>query len=268
MDGSSYAKAQRKKKIIKALIITGSVLLAIILLVVLVIALLPKGNGGRKNGKYDEQIPDIINGYASFDELYFAQQKSNGSVNEGDIVKFGAYEQDNNLKNGKEEIEWIVVDEEEKYFVLVSKYVLDCKPYNDTKKEVSWNNCSVRSWLNEDFSDISFGNMHKGKLAKYESDYVYILSAEQVKLYFDNDEKRICEATAYAKEKGASQYTESNNCFWWLKDNGRYRNPVNGEIAAYNDCAASVMSNGSISESGNSVNYGYYGVRPVIRIKK
>ena len=47
------------------------------------------------------------------------------------IVTFGHYEQDNDLSNGPEEIEWIVLDFDEKDHkaLLISRYGLDAKPY-------------------------------------------------------------------------------------------------------------------------------------------
>ncbi len=46
-------------------------------------------------------------------------------VEVGDVIYFGSYEQDNNLSNGKEEIEWIVLAKENRKALLISKYALD-----------------------------------------------------------------------------------------------------------------------------------------------
>ncbi len=43
----------------------------------------------------------------------------------GDIVYFGAYEQDNNTSNGKEDVEWIVLAKENEKALVISKYALD-----------------------------------------------------------------------------------------------------------------------------------------------
>ncbi len=50
----------------------------------------------------------------------------------GDIVNFGHYEQDGNTANGKEEIEWEVLKVESDRMLVISKYALDCKKYNET----------------------------------------------------------------------------------------------------------------------------------------
>ena len=49
---------------------------------------------------------------------------------QGDIIVLGHYKQDNDLSNGKEPIEWIVLSNEEEKILLLSKYGLDCLPYN------------------------------------------------------------------------------------------------------------------------------------------
>lgn len=42
----------------------------------------------------------------------------------GDIFKFGSYEQDNDTSNGKEDIEWLVLEVKDGKALLISKYAL------------------------------------------------------------------------------------------------------------------------------------------------
>ena len=74
----------------------------------------------------------------------------------GDIIKFGHYEQDGNLENGKEEIEWQVLKVESDRVLVVSKYALDCKKYDETKYAVTWEESTLRKWLNDDFLNEAF----------------------------------------------------------------------------------------------------------------
>lgn len=92
---------------------------------------------------------------------------------QGDYVVFGAYEQDGDLENGKEPIEWVVIGEDENGYLLASRYVLDSKPYADediaethTYKDYSfkdriyacssWKESTLRKWLNDDFYSMAF----------------------------------------------------------------------------------------------------------------
>ena len=61
-------------------------------------------------------------------------------------VTFGSYEQDNDLTNGKEDIEWLVLARDENKALLISRYSLDNQPYSEHTEEVPWENCSLRKW--------------------------------------------------------------------------------------------------------------------------
>ena len=63
----------------------------------------------------------------------------------GNIVTFGRYEQDNKTENGPEEIEWIVLDYDEKNqkTLLLSRYGLDAKRYNEDYQVTTWSECTL-----------------------------------------------------------------------------------------------------------------------------
>lgn len=132
-------------------------------------------------------------------------QKSNGytdkydfsKVKKFDEVKFGAFEQDFDYTNGKEPIEWIVLDKTKESIVLMSKYTLDYLPYNVKDTAVTWESCSLRKWLNKMFIDEAFNKTEQGMLktskitnkdnpvfnipgGKDTKDKVYLLSLEDV----------------------------------------------------------------------------------------
>ena len=84
----------------------------------------------------------------------------------GNIVRFGHYEQDNNLDNGSEEIEWIVLDAQKGRSLLISKYGLEAKPYNTTLARVTWETCTLRNWLNSDFMKATFEAKEQSAILK------------------------------------------------------------------------------------------------------
>jgi hypothetical protein len=73
------------------------------------------------------------------------------SAKVGDYVFFGAYEQDNNAFNGKEDVEWLVLDIKNEKALVISKYVLHCKQYHKSYSNITWENSSIRTWLNSYF---------------------------------------------------------------------------------------------------------------------
>lgn len=199
------------------------------------------------------------------------------SANVGDTIKFGKYEQDNNLSNGKEDIEWDVLAKENNSVLLISKYALDCKQYNTERTDITWETCSVRKWLDGTFMDSAFDGAEKSIVKKTKvlaeknpyystdpgnatTDKVFLLSINEANKYFGSDEDRKCIPTEYAKANGAytsSGYTKNGvpTCGWWLRspgdDQGR---------------AANVSDYGSVNYLGMRVDYGDGCVRPALWI--
>lgn len=152
-------------------------------------------------------------------------------VRDGDVVIFGQYEQDGNTGNGKEPIEWEILTEKDGKMLLISKYILDCQPYNTESTEVTWETCSLRQWLNNDFYNTAFNesdqklietttlsnpdNPFGGKGGNSTDDKVFCLSMEEVYSYLDilyetdNPYSNFCfsldflrEVTQYARDRG------------------------------------------------------------------
>ncbi len=83
---------------------------------------------------------------------------SKADIKVGSIVKLGHYEQDNDLSNGKEPIEWQVLDISDDMALLISCYVLDNVRYNDEIKPSTWENCGLRKWMNDQFINAAFSD--------------------------------------------------------------------------------------------------------------
>ncbi|MBQ6638900.1 MAG: hypothetical protein IJH82_09675 [Lachnospiraceae bacterium] len=176
----------------------------------------------------------------SFDEIC--------SCKTGDIVRFGKYEQDGNDENGKEDIEWQVLKAESDRVLLVSKYALDCVPYNTEEGDETWETCSLRNWLNNDFKNAAFSTEEQKKIPAvtvanesnpfYKTpggndtqDQIFCLSLNEIEsmigynwyddeLMYGYSQEMIVEPTLYAVGRGAYSYkiTEDNCTF--LKDYG------------------------------------------------
>ncbi len=166
----------------------------------------------------------------------------------GNIVTFGRYEQDNNMGNGAEEIEWIVLgnDKANHKKLLISRYGLDVKPYNNESANVTWEICAIRNWLNQDFLNSAFSPIERDAiiLSKVDNsfnqgykdcasggndtqDKIFLLSCAEVTLHLHNKEERRLALTAYAMARGA--YTSNYGYqtvdgkaagWWWLRSPG------------------------------------------------
>ena len=40
--------------------------------------------------------------------------------------------------------------------MLISRYALDVKPYNTQRVDITWEQCTLRAWLNNDFINTAF----------------------------------------------------------------------------------------------------------------
>lgn len=84
----------------------------------------------------------------------------------GSIITFGSYEQDNNLTNGKEPIEWYVLDKSGGQMLLLSVKVLNNRTYGVYGGGgVTWETSTLRNWLNNDFYNEAFSVNEKMLIA-------------------------------------------------------------------------------------------------------
>ena len=196
----------------------------------------------------------------------------------GDIVYFGTYEQDNDTSNGKEDIEWLVLAKKGNRILVISDKALDCQTYNSSETSVTWETCTLRKWLNNDFINAAFSDDEKAmiptvtasadKNPEYDTDpgnatkdKVFLLSIVEAEKYFSSDETRKCAPTAYAKAQGASTINTyktpsgAATCWWWL------RSPGLSQLKAAFDGRV-----GDVDEYGNHVDDARVAVRPAMWI--
>lgn len=83
---------------------------------------------------------------------------------EGDIVYFGSYEQNNDKSDGKEPIEWRILEKKSNKVLLLSEKGLVTKPYHKKNNERTWKNCSLRKWLKSSFIKTAFTEEEKNIL--------------------------------------------------------------------------------------------------------
>ena len=152
----------------------------------------------------------------------------------GDIITFGSYEQDD--QPGADPVEWQVLGVENGRALLISRYILAAKPYNEEKTDSTWENCSLRAWLNQEFYNDVFSAEEKMQIDKATvsnprnpeygtyggnetKDKIFLLSINEADNYLPTPELRQCEATDFAKQNGAAVL--KNGCTdWWLRSPG------------------------------------------------
>lgn len=185
----------------------------------------------------------------------------------GDSIVYGSYEQDGQTSNGKEGIEWLVLAKKDNKLLVISQCALDCQLFNTKYENVTWENCTLREWLNEEFFNAAFSEGEKTMIhmvtvsadknpyyhtapGNATQDKVFLLSITEANRYFKSDEARACVLTSYAKKNGA--YTKGG---WWLRSPGHSQ-----------DVAVSVNYGGNIDSYGDTVIFNSNCVRPAMWI--
>ena len=201
----------------------------------------------------------------------------------GSYVYFGSYEQDNDISNGKEEIEWRVLAKEDDRVLLISRYALDFQmydPYNTSvawSSGVTWENCSLRTWLNGIFLITAFSEGERAMIPSVvvsadknprfktnpgnsTTDNVFLLSISEAEKYLEGTGKMKCAPTPYALAQGGEvmdnyKVDGKATCEWWLRSPGS-----ESKEAAY------VWFDGKVHESGANVAV-FLAVRPAVWVK-
>lgn len=191
----------------------------------------------------------------------------------GDIFQFGRYPQSDKQGNVFEEIDWRVLARDGDTALIISVMGLDAKPYHKPGEKITWADCSLRAWLNNEFFNAAFNERERERVVltnvanndnprwktvggKNTEDKVFILSIAEAEQYFADDDDRTSKPTAYAAGNGSSTDSDNGNGWWWL------RSPGGIQLSA-----SLVYTNGEIYDLGGIVNYISGSVRPALRIK-
>jgi hypothetical protein len=184
-------------------------------------------------------IKEELNDYLK--RIQFDRQK-------GEYIFFGTV-------NGRQ-LWWTVLDRVEQKALIIINGVICNRPFHQFGCNISWKDCSLRSWLNNDFLELCFSEEeqsrillcdnvinednpeYKTKGCEPTSDKVFLLSVSEAKNYYSDNQSR------------------ANGSWWWLRTPGDSPN-----------YAAFVRYDGKIHDYGLLVDSQDIGVRPAMWIK-
>ena len=186
-----------------------------------------------------------------------------------------------------ERIKWRVLQNDGNTLFVVADKGLDCKDYHAPGSSITWENCTLREWLNNDFYGTAFGSAEQGAVVgqtvvnednpwwgteggNNTNDKVYLLSIGEVtnpsygfcEDYSTSSASRWMQISDFAHARGAVTYSDSytggnaNTC-WWLRSPGH-----NADLAEW------VNGDGEVYRYGSCVNdnYRYDAVVPALHI--
>ncbi|MDR1713788.1 MAG: DUF6273 domain-containing protein [Coriobacteriales bacterium] len=114
----------------------------------------------------------------------------------GDTITFGNY--------GNQAMEWRVLAIEDGKALVITRDIIDQRVYNEEKAQTTWEQCTLRQWLNADFYNSAFSDLERSYIIRSNvqnndnpdygttggadtEDYVFLLSIEEVYTYFDSE---------------------------------------------------------------------------------
>ena len=248
-----------------------------------------QANNLNAAARYDEAyaIYVTLTGYKDVDKLLAEDDNMIAAARDakfavGNYVSFGTYPQ-TKAGNDATPIEWLVLARDGDKALLISRYGLDAQPYNTDYTSVTWETCTLRTWLNGTFYIKAFSsaeqaailttNVDNSKNQCYSGwstsggnntqDKVFLLSYAEANKYFgvpygnsSNTKSRVAQ-TAYAIAHGTWASSSNKTAdgtdagWWWLRSPGNYQ-----------DFAAVVDTDGSLRNI--TVNYVSGSVRPAL----
>lgn len=207
------------------------------------IALLKSVEEEYKVQKEKFDFKEFLESYEKLNKLKFRMSKN------GTFLEFGKYPQ--TTETEFEPIDWKVVVKNGNEVLLLSRYILDTKAFNETPSN-NWDNSSLKKWLNTEFKETAFTSLERTII---KNDEITLLTVEEVDKHFKKDKMFKANATAYARIKRL--YVDAANySHWWLKNPG-----MSNEFGSF------VRAAGIVNAYGTDVTDATIGVRPAIWIK-
>ena len=135
--------------------------------------------------------------------------------------------------------EWYVLEEQDDKALLLAKDIITKKAYHETYRNITWENCTLRKWLNSDFYE---------SLEKCHANILDTEIRQEGFLWCVTDKIFLLSIG----EHGQYNIPLAEG-WWWLRSPGRY-----------SDFAAGVSVDGGIYFCGNNVGNASGGVRPAM----
>ena len=184
----------------------------------------------------DNTIPAAVNRTPSEEENELAAI-SDSQV--GDVVVFGRYT-------------WYVTDKTDGICTLLCQSAAADMAYNDSKTDITWENCSLRKWLNEDFYNSKFSDGEKASIITAHNTFTEADSSYGTDCGNDTDDNVYL--FTYSESKTVSDDIRECGIDWWLRSPGKKQ-----------DKAVYILGR-SANLMGNDVDHSF-GVRPAIKVR-
>lgn len=146
------------------------------------------------------------------------------SYNVGDTFTYGNYLGD--------PISWLVLDvDDDGNYLVISEKIIEGKEYHEEEVPVTWEDCSLRTWLNTEFMNEAFTDEELGAIltttvtadatsGNDTQDNIFLLSADEAKLYFPTDESIFAYPSDALCSAHPNDIVPDRPIPWWLRSTG------------------------------------------------
>lgn len=210
------------------------------------------------------------------------------SAKPGEIVTFGTYPQ---TADGTDRtpVRWRVLQTFGGELFILSESILDCKRYHGEYVDITWRDCDLRKWLNEEFYNAAFNAAEKelvkstlctdnGEDSPDTKDRVFLLSIAEARTLtnvagkdvFERERRAVgtefaglrkpdgCRLYVYDMSVSADYLTVNGKklgcSWWWLRTQ-----PGSPSRAAFVGARGSIRGYARVNRTG-------YGVRPALTL--
>ena len=121
-----------------------------------------------------------------------------------------------------------ILDKEDDKILVVSKYAIENKSYNDEYVDITWEKCTLRSWLNNEYLNSAFDSAEQSLIMNTKvtnadnkeygnpggndtTDKIFLLSIDEANKYFTSNNER------------KATLPSGTSCCWWLRSPGSTR---------------------------------------------
>lgn len=228
-------------------------------------------NESAKAATLNLHNPTMVNGVSTWDCVYF------GTYWQNDTNGDGVADQN----DAKEPIKWRVLQVDGDDVFLMSDKNLDCQKYNNKEVDVTWETCSLRTWLYSNFYRKAFSTAEQNAIkvttvvndknevygtsgGNTTKDKIYIPSIKEISNtkygftsnYSSRNATRKARNTLFTAQLGFEIHDYG---FWWLRTPGAKNSQATG-VDGYG------YAYGGNDYNGVSVVDKYVVVRPVMHI--
>jgi hypothetical protein len=233
-----------------------------------------------RDNELEEQ--NILAGFMRTTERTIDMYRKEGTIDE--LVHFGRYPYESNAWSAEPKIwkplRWRMLRREHDKVLLITEDLIDCKQYHEKYVDITWEKCTLRRWLNEEFIIKAFTDEERTRIAwvcnqNPDNNYfkevikggnptwdrVFALSIDEVRRYFKNDSDRMAAPTPYVEKAYEGRVYISDKYkvngrgtgSWWLRSPG-----------CTTDSAADVDHGGDVVGVGHYARNPWVSVRPAL----